>query len=264
MKWPVSIASVSGVLAALGILAGGTATAQTTTIYVSQSANGKLPVYTDAPVAEGSRQLIAMPNAPLRSATRTVGGRRSDYPGDGTRSLNPVSYEPLQYRDTDYARSDVYASPPRDKVIPSRDKASPPRDNIRRSALMPLITRTAQTLGVDHALLQALIDVESGFNPGARSPAGAMGLMQVMPATAARYGRFDLMVPAQNVEVGTRYLRDLLAMFKGDISLAVAAYNAGEYAVIKYGNRVPPFAETQRYVPMVLSRYRFYAMRGTN
>lgn len=126
----------------------------------------------------------------------------------------------------------------------------------RRSAFEQLVHRVAQQHGVHAALLQAVIEVESGFNARARSPKGAIGLMQVMPATAARYGNFDLYSPEQNVDVGARYLRDLLAMFNGDVRLAVAAYNAGEHAVLRNGRRVPPYAETMRYVPMVMERYR--------
>lgn len=126
----------------------------------------------------------------------------------------------------------------------------------RRSAFEPLVHRVAKAHGVHAALLHAVIEVESGFNARARSPKGAIGLMQVMPATAARYGNFDLYSPEQNIEVGTRYLRDLLAMFNGDVRLAVAAYNAGENAVLRNGRRVPPYAETMRYVPMVMERYR--------
>lgn len=125
----------------------------------------------------------------------------------------------------------------------------------RRKALEPLLQRVASTHGVHAALLKAIIEVESGFNAGARSPKGAIGLMQVMPATAARYGQFNLYSPEQNVDVGARYLRDLLSMFKGDVRLAVAAYNAGENAVIRHGRQVPPYQETIKYVPMVLERY---------
>ena len=131
----------------------------------------------------------------------------------------------------------------------------------RRDALEPLVQRIAKLQGVHAALLKAVIEVESGFNPRALSPKGAIGLMQVMPATAARYGRFNLYAPEQNVEVGARYLRDLLVMFDGDVRLAVAAYNAGERAVIRHGRRVPDYPETLRYVPMVLERYnRFQAV----
>lgn len=125
----------------------------------------------------------------------------------------------------------------------------------RRNALDPLVQRIANTHGIHAALLKAIIEVESGFNARARSPKGAIGLMQVMPATAARYGQFDLYAPEQNIEVGARYLRDLLAMFGGDVRLAVAAYNAGENAVIRHGRRVPPYQETIKYVPMVMERY---------
>jgi soluble lytic murein transglycosylase-like protein len=125
----------------------------------------------------------------------------------------------------------------------------------RRAELDPLVQRIASTHGVHAALLKAVIEVESGFNARALSPKGAIGLMQLMPTTAARYGQFDLYSPEENLDVGARYLRDLLSMFGGDVRLAIAAYNAGENAVIRNGNQIPPYAETQRYVPMVLARY---------
>lgn len=139
---------------------------------------------------------------------------------------------------------------------------SMPQLAARRNALEPLVQRIAETHGVHAALLKAIIEVESGFNARARSPKGAIGLMQVMPATAARYGRFDLYSPEQNIDVGTRYLRDLLGMFGGDVRLAVAAYNAGENAVIRHGRRVPPYKETIKYVPMVLERYHRFQTRS--
>jgi len=123
-----------------------------------------------------------------------------------------------------------------------------------------LVQRIASAHGVHAALLKAVIEVESGFNARALSPKGAMGLMQLMPATAARYGRFNLYTPEENLDAGAHYLHDLLAMFDGNVRLAVAAYNAGENAVIRSGRKVPAYAETQRYVPMVLERYnRFQA-----
>lgn len=135
-----------------------------------------------------------------------------------------------------------------------------PQLSVRRKSIEPIVQRIAQSHGVHAALLKAIIEVESGFNANALSPKGAVGLMQVMPATAARYGRFDLYSPEQNVDVGARYLRDLLAMFDGNVRLAVAAYNAGENAVIRHGRRVPPYQETIKYVPMVLERFdRFRA-----
>jgi soluble lytic murein transglycosylase-like protein len=133
-----------------------------------------------------------------------------------------------------------------------------PQLHARRTALDPLVQRAAQAHGLQAALLKAIIEVESGFNARARSPKGAIGLMQVMPATAARYGQFDLYSPEQNIDAGARYLRDLLGMFGGDVRLAVAAYNAGENAVIRHGRRIPPYSETMKYVPMVLERYDLF------
>ena len=109
--------------------------------------------------------------------------------------------------------------------------------------------------GVDYELLQAVIATESGFDAAAVSPKGAVGLMQLMPDTAKRYGVTNLTDPDQNIEGGTRYLKDLIEMFTPNLELAVAAYNAGENAVIKYNYSIPPYPETQNYVKQVLSLY---------
>lgn len=117
------------------------------------------------------------------------------------------------------------------------------------------IDAIAKRHGVDPLLVRAIIRVESNFDPKAVSPKGAVGLMQLMPETAMRYGvdnRFDA---AQNIDGGVRYMRDLMAMFNGNLSLALAAYNAGEGAVLKYGRRIPPYPETQQYVVGVRSYY---------
>ena len=108
---------------------------------------------------------------------------------------------------------------------------------------------------MDPKLLHAVIQAESAYNPKAISSAGAIGLMQLMPDTARRYGVTDRYDPEQNVDGGTRYLKDLLAMFNSDLKLAVAGYNAGEGAVMKYNYSVPPYRETQDYVRHVLKLY---------
>lgn len=109
--------------------------------------------------------------------------------------------------------------------------------------------------GVDPYLIFCVMRQESGFRAGVTSHAGAQGLMQLMPGTAARFGVTNSFDPAQNIQAGTRYLKFLLDLFKGRVDLALAGYNAGEGAVRKYGNRVPPYAETQAYVRAIGARY---------
>jgi soluble lytic murein transglycosylase-like protein len=109
--------------------------------------------------------------------------------------------------------------------------------------------------GVDPVLLYAQMHQESSFKRGAISPKGARGLMQLMPGTAARFGVSNIFDPRQNIEGGARYMRFLLDHFDGDVSLALAGYNAGEGAVLKYGRRIPPYRETQEYVRRISQRY---------
>jgi soluble lytic murein transglycosylase-like protein len=109
--------------------------------------------------------------------------------------------------------------------------------------------------GVDPFLIYCTMAQESSFTAGATSPKGAQGLMQLMPDTAARYGVTNPYDAAQSIKGGTRYLKDLLKMFNGRVDLALAGYNAGEGAVMKYGNTVPPYSETRNYVRLILKRY---------
>jgi len=118
-----------------------------------------------------------------------------------------------------------------------------------------LIRLNGNRYGVDPYLVYCVIRQESGFRTGATSPVGAMGLMQLMPGTAARYGVSNPYDPAQSIAGGTRYLADLLRLFRGRVDLALAGYNAGEGAVMKYGNRIPPYRETQNYVRTIGTRY---------
>ena len=109
--------------------------------------------------------------------------------------------------------------------------------------------------GVDPVLLYAQMHTESAFKRGAVSPKGASGLMQLMPGTARRFGVTNIFDPQQTIEGGARYMRYLLDFFGGDVSLALAGYNAGEGAVMKYGRRIPPYRETQEYVRRISLRY---------
>ncbi|MFC1560626.1 transglycosylase SLT domain-containing protein [Pseudomonadota bacterium] len=117
------------------------------------------------------------------------------------------------------------------------------------------IAEVADRYQVPEALLHAVITIESVYDPDAISRAGAVGLMQLMPATARRYGVYNRRNPTANLNGGTRYLKDLLIRFDNDIELALAGYNAGETAVEKYGNQIPPYDETQEYVRKVLKLY---------
>jgi soluble lytic murein transglycosylase-like protein len=122
----------------------------------------------------------------------------------------------------------------------------------------PVIKEVARAHALEDALLHAVVTAESAYNPRAVSKKGAAGLMQLMPETAQRYGVTDRFDPVQNLHGGARYLTELLRMFNGNLSLTLAAYNAGENNVVKYGNRIPPFQETRAYVPKVLDLYRRY------
>lgn len=119
-----------------------------------------------------------------------------------------------------------------------------------------VIAEASQAFNVPPELLRAVIDVESGYNPKAVSDKGALGLMQLMPETARRFSGGDMFDPRDNVLTGARYLRFLLDLFKENVELTLAAYNAGENAVIRAGYRIPSFPQTREYVPRVLARYK--------
>jgi soluble lytic murein transglycosylase-like protein len=127
-----------------------------------------------------------------------------------------------------------------------------------------LITKASERYRIDSALVKAIIKAESNFNHRAVSPVGARGLMQLMPATAATLQVKDSFHPETNIDGGVRYLRYLMNMFNGNLPLVLAAYNAGENAVMRHNNRIPPYPETQTYVKRVLNYFDGYSkMSGT-
>lgn len=127
----------------------------------------------------------------------------------------------------------------------------------RHARLSPIIERVARRHGISPALVEAVVSVESNLDHAAVSPKGAQGAMQLMPATAARYGLSGPHAwrdPERNIDAGVRHLKDLLAQHHGNVALALAAYNAGSGAVARHGGRIPPYRETMLYVPAVLAR----------
>jgi len=123
------------------------------------------------------------------------------------------------------------------------------------------VVDSALRYGIDPLLIYSQMNQESSFKSRALSPKGASGLMQLMPFTARRMGVTDIYDPQQNIEGGVKYMRLLLNMFDNDLVLALAGYNAGEGAVIKYGNQVPPYKETVDYVRRIMARYRSVSTR---
>ena len=161
------------------------------------------------------------------------------------------------------ARADIYHFRDDAGVPHFSDQPTDPRARLylragARPALAPAPAGRvppARRARLDPALLHAVIAVESAYDPAAVSPKGALGLMQLMPATAARYGVRDPFDVEQNLAAGASHLRGLIDRYAGDTALALAAYNAGSGAVQAAGGRIPPYAETRRYVPAVLRRY---------
>jgi len=140
------------------------------------------------------------------------------------------------------------------KILDTKMEHKQNPSKVSRSEINDLISKYSDKTGLDEDFVKAVINQESGFNPNATSKCGAMGLMQLMPATAQGLGVTNAYDAEQNIEGGTKYLKGLMDRFNNDKSLALAAYNAGPNAVKKYGG-IPPYAETQNYVKSVLSKY---------
>ena len=155
-----------------------------------------------------------------------------------------VKFGDLLTNPTTKVNANIYSA----QAVSSGDKIS------AKEQIKNMVSRIAKKHGVDEKLVNALIKQESGFNPKAKSKVGAMGLMQLMPATAKGLGVTNPLDPEQNVDGGVRYLKSMLNRYNGNIILALAAYNAGPGAVDKYDG-VPPYKETQNYVKSILSTY---------
>jgi len=145
-------------------------------------------------------------------------------------------------------------------VSPSETARESPVTLEKRRQYSAVVDQTAKRFGIEPALLHAVIAVESGYDPKAVSRRGAGGLMQLMPETAKRYGVANVFDPVDNLRGGAQYLAELLKMFENDLQLALAAYNAGEAAVLKYGKRIPPYRETTAYVLKVVGLYDKYRL----
>ena len=159
-----------------------------------------------------------------------------------------------QYRMTHHTRQPVAGGARHHSSLPGK-QAIPPVMAARASRYRAVVRATAQAEGIEPELIHAVITAESGYNPSALSHKGAVGLMQLMPDTAAQYGVTNPRDPAQNLNAGARHLRYLLDKFDNDMTLALAAYNAGEQAVSQHGNRIPPYPEIRAYVQRVLAYY---------
>jgi len=202
---------------------------------------------------------------PILSAMLLLGGLtagaasvRADYVvlRSGAR-LNVTGYELLgdKYRlqmnggVAEIPAADVLAIEPEEVFEPLPEPLTP------NTPFHDIIRAAADRYGVDPDLIHCVIAIESNFNPKAISPKNARGLMQLMPQTAAQFGVRNIFDPRENVEAGTRYLKDMLARYNNDLTLALAAYNAGPERVEQFGRRVPPYSETLKYVQRISRSY---------
>ncbi len=196
----------------------------------------RVPTFANSNRPENVKQLLSKPRFTKQS----------------TLGKNPKVFAGKYPRPIGITLSGFGTAPAPAKSIPFRIN----EDNRRLYA--PYIQAIAQQHRLDPALMHAVISAESAYNPKARSHANAQGLMQLIPATAKRFGVEDAYDPIQNMQGGAAYLRFLLDRFDNQLHLAIAGYNAGEGAVEKYKLTIPPYAETQAYVPRVLAFYQKY------
>ena len=205
-----------------------------------------------APVSPGSGAAVAA----TARGPRMIRGQVYSYVKDGIR--NYTSARPKSGSGVSGLRTIQYSYMETCYACGAKPGVSFATVRLNTAAYQAEIASAAREQGVDEAIVRAIIHAESAFNPNALSRAGAQGLMQLMPATAARFGVSDAFDASQNIRGGVKYLAWLLKRFNGNLTLAAAGYNAGEGAVDKYAG-VPPYSETQRYVQRVgvlAERYR--------
>lgn len=178
-------------------------------------------------------------------------------------SESPIDADIYKYEDSEGVLhlTNVPSDPKAKYVVVLREKRVLFSPRLDTKKYDQLIFQAAEKFKLDPALIKAIIKAESNFNHRAISPVGAQGLMQLMPATAAELNVKDSFHPEKNIEGGSRYLRYLLKTYRGDLDLALAAYNAGEKAVARYNYNIPPYRETQNYVRRVKQFYREFAMQ---
>jgi soluble lytic murein transglycosylase-like protein len=204
--------------------------------------------------------LLALPNVAFGSdviyATQSRDGGKISYTNEPV-ALNSYRVFSMVRAKASVMESSVIGKSPEDiENVSIATQRSSKGESRQRNQIQAAVDAASSVHGVDPKLILAVIKVESAFNPLAVSPKGARGLMQLMPGTASRYGVQDVNDPFQNVLGGTAYLRDLIHLFGNRLDLVLAAYNAGENAVIRFKHTIPPFRETQQYVRSVLSEYR--------
>lgn len=223
-----------------------------TSLVAGSPASGSVPPATIVPAVATS----PAPAAPSSSAPRLVQGQVYSYVKDGVRHYS--SKRPKGIAHAGAVRTIRYSYMETCFACGAKPGVNFGKIRLRPDAYNAEIAAAAAKYGVDEAIVRAIIHAESSFNPNALSRVGAQGLMQLMPATARRFGVSNAFDPAQNIRGGVQYLAWLLKRFDGNLTLAAAGYNAGEGAVDKYKG-VPPYSETQRYVQRVsllADRYR--------